>query len=251
MNAPAEPYSLVPGRARTGRGLIEIENVSFRYSETLPPLLKGLTLRIEPGRVVAVMGPSGCGKSTLAKLLQGLYRVSDGCIRIDGTDISVLTANELRANFGVVPQDTVLFSGTVHDNLLSACPHATFEQIVKACEVAEIHEFIERLPQGYKTELGERGVGLSGGQKQRLSIARAILKQPKILIFDEATSNLDLATAEHFCSTINQLKGRVTMLFITHALPKSLQVDEIVQIGVPRAGIEGSVQPLGAVGAPL
>ena len=131
----------------------------------------------------------------------------------------------------MVPQETILFSGTLYDNLLMANPHASFEQIVHACKVAEIHAVIEQLPQGYQTEIGERGVGLSGGQKQRLAIARAILKQPKILIFDEATSSLDAQTAEHFSATINQLKGKVTMLFITHALPKSLQVDEIVRIG--------------------
>ena len=239
MNAPMEPYSLVPGRVRAGRGLIEIEQLSFRYADHLPMLLRGLSLRIEPGRVVAFMGPSGCGKSTLAKLLQGMYRPSDGTIKLDGNDITYLAANELRLNFGVVPQETILFSGTVYDNLLAAHPHATFEQVVKACQVAEIHDVIERLPNGYQTEIGERGVGLSGGQKQRLAIARALIKQPKILIFDEATSSLDVATAEHFCATINQLKGKVTMLFITHALPKNLQVDEIVQIGVARVAPPG------------
>src|SRR5581483_11687275 len=109
MNAPAEPYSLTPGRLRPGRGLIEIEELSFRYAQDLPLLLRGLTLRIEPGRVVAFMGASGSGKSTLAKLLQGMYRPSEGRIRLDGTDITHLTANELRLNFGVVPQETILF----------------------------------------------------------------------------------------------------------------------------------------------
>jgi subfamily B ATP-binding cassette protein HlyB/CyaB len=250
MNAPMEPYSLLPGRIRAGRGVIEIEGLSFRYAESLPLLLKGLNLIIEPGRVVAFMGPSGCGKSTLAKLLQGLYRPSEGRIKLDGNDITYLAANELRLNFGVVPQETILFSGTVYDNLISAHPHATFEQVTKACQVAEIHEVIERLPKGYQTEIGERGVGLSGGQKQRLAIARALIKQPKILIFDEATSSLDVATAEHFCATINQLKGKVTMLFITHALPKNLQVDEIVQIGVARQSPESSLNSLEVVGTP-
>lgn len=250
MNAAPEPYAMVPGRVRGGRGLIEIEQLTFRYADHLPMLLNGLTLRIEPGRVVAFMGPSGSGKSTLAKLLQGMYRPVDGRIKLDGTDITYLAANELRLNFGVVPQETMLFSGTIYDNLIAAHPHATFEQIVKACQIAEIHDVIERLPQGYQTQIGERGVGLSGGQKQRLAIARALIKQPKILIFDEATSSLDIATAEHFCATINQLKGKVTMLFITHALPKNLQVDEIVQIGLPRptSTNEQSAGSLGAVG---
>ena len=113
---------------------------------------------------------------------------------------------------------------------MMANPHATFEQVVRACRWAEIHEVIEALPKGYQTEIGERGIGLSGGQKQRIAIARALLKQPKILIFDEATSSLDAATAEHFAVTINQLKGKVTMLFISHALPKNLHTDDTVTI---------------------
>lgn len=252
MNAPAEPYSVIPGRLGGGRGLIEMELVSFRYADHLPMVLKGLSLRVEPGQAIAIMGPSGCGKSTLAKLLQGMYRPSEGRIQLDGTDITHLAANELRLNFGVVPQDTVLFSGTIYDNLISAHPHATFEEVVKACRAAEIHEVIERLPQGYQSEIGERGVGLSGGQKQRLAIARALIKQPRILIFDEATSSLDVATAEHFCATINQLKGRVTMIFITHALPKNLQIDAIVQIGVARTTSSSGTTPgvLEVIGQP-
>jgi ATP-binding cassette, subfamily B, bacterial HlyB/CyaB len=186
---------------------------------------------VQPGKIVAIMGPSGSGKSTLAKLLQGFYVPSSGQINLDGNDIRYLSANELRHHFGVVPQETILFSGTIYDNLLMANPHATFEQAVHACRMAEIHHVIESLPQGYQSEIGERGVGLSGGQKQRLAIARALLKQPKILVFDEATSGLDAATAEHFAATINQLKGKVTMLFIAHALPKNLLVDEVVRIG--------------------
>ncbi len=195
------------------------------------PVSRISTSRVAPGKVVAIMGPSGSGKSTLTKLLQGFYQPASGTIKIDGTDIRYLSANELRHYFGVVPQETVLFSGTIYDNLLMANPHATFDQIVHCCRMAEIHSAIEALPQGYQTEIGERGVGLSGGQKQRLSIARALIKQPKILIFDEATSSLDSNTAEHFAATINQLKGKVSMLFITHAMPKNLQVDEIVRIG--------------------
>ena len=134
-----------------------------------------------------------------------------------------------------MPQETTLFSGTIYDNLQMASPHASFEQIVAACKMAEIHSVIEALPQGYQTEIGERGVGLSGGQKQRIAIARALLKRPSILIFDEATSALDGPTAEHFAHTINALKGKVTMLFITHGLPKGLQVDAIYRLGVQGA----------------
>ena len=231
MNAPKEPYTILPSRLRESTGRIEIVDLSFRYGEHLPYLYQGFGMTVQPGQVVAIMGPSGCGKSTLAKLLQGFYLPAGGQIKLDGNDIRNLSANELRHYFGVVPQETVLFSGTIYDNLLMAHPHASFEQAAHACKMAEIHEVIEALPQGYQTEIGERGVGLSGGQKQRLAIARALLKQPKILVFDEATSSLDAQTAEHFAATINQLKGKVTMLFIAHALPKNLLVDEIVQIG--------------------
>lgn len=130
-----------------------------------------------------------------------------------------------------MPQETVLFSGTLYDNLVMAHPHATFEEVIQACKAAEIHEVIENLSNGYQTEIGERGTGLSGGQRQRLAIARALLKKPKILIFDEAVSNLDQQTAEHFAKTINTLKGKVTMLFITHQIPRGLQVDEVVELG--------------------
>ncbi|MFZ6654759.1 peptidase domain-containing ABC transporter [Undibacterium sp. TJN19] len=231
MNAPMEPYSILPNRLRESQGSIAIENLSFRYGDNLPFLYQGFGMRVEPGKVIAIMGPSGSGKSTLAKLLQGFYVPVEGQIKIDGNDIRHLSANELRNYFGVVPQETVLFSGTIYDNLLMANPHATFEQAAHACRMAEMHDVIESLPQGYQTEIGERGVGLSGGQKQRMAIARALLKQPKILVFDEATSSLDAETAEHFAATINQLKGQVTMLFITHALPKNLLVDEVVKIG--------------------
>jgi ATP-binding cassette, subfamily B, bacterial HlyB/CyaB len=230
MNAPAEPYRLMPSRQRQGEGRIEIDGVSFRYADDRPFLFENLSLHIEPGKTVAIMGASGSGKSTLAKLLQGFYWPTVGRIKIDGIDIRHLAANELRANFGVVPQETVLFSGSIYQNLVMANAHASFEQVVQACKMAEIHAAIEALPQGYQTPIGERGAGLSGGQKQRLAIARALLKRPKVLIFDEATSALDAETAEHFAKTINALKGKVTMLFITHAVPRNLRIDEIIHV---------------------
>ena len=230
MNAPTEPYSIVPARDNAGQGGIEICDLSFRYGDNRPYLYRHLGLALRPGACVALMGPSGSGKSTLAKLLQGFYLPTEGQIKIDGRDIRHLSANELRSHFGVVPQETVLFSGTIYDNLIIANPNATFEQITQACKWAEIHDTIERLPEGYQNLIGEHGAGLSGGQKQRLAIARALLKRPKILIFDEATSDLDHATAEQFARTINQLKGKVTMLFIAHQLPKGLAVDEVVTL---------------------
>ncbi len=231
MNAPAEPYSLTSQRRHDGHGLVTVQGLAFRYGPERPYLYENLNLTLKPGQAIAIMGSSGSGKSTLAKLMLGFYTPSAGSIQIDGIDVRNLSANELRAYFGVVPQETILFSGTILDNLRMGNPAATFEQITQAAQWAGIHTTIEQLPQGYETEIGERGAGLSGGQKQRIAIARALLKRPKVLIFDEATSALDEQTAEGFAQTINQLKGRVSMLFITHALPKSLQVDGVWQIG--------------------
>jgi subfamily B ATP-binding cassette protein HlyB/CyaB len=221
---------VIPARDASGKGRIGIDGIAFKYAEHLPLVYENLSLNILPGQMIGIMGPSGCGKSTLAKLLQGFYQPSAGRILIDGIDIRYLSANELRSHFGVVPQETMLFSGTIYDNLQMASPNATFEQITAACKMAEIHSVIAALPQGYQTEIGERGAGLSGGQKQRIAIARALLKRPNILIFDEATSALDGPTAEHFAHTINALKGKVTMLFITHGLPKGLNVDAVYRL---------------------
>ncbi len=239
MDMPTEPYALLPQRAGQQHprgGTIEFQDVSFRYSEQHPWLYRGLNLTIRPGQLTVLMGPSGCGKSTLAKLLLGFYPPTDGCLLLDGHDTRHMSANELRSGFGVVPQETTLFSGTVYDNLQMANPHADFAQIVEVCRMAEIHDVIEQLPQGYQTPLGEHGVGLSGGQRQRIAIARALLKKPRVLIFDEATSSLDAPTAEHLAHTINQLKGKVTILLIAHALPRGLQADEVLQFGAKGAG---------------
>ena len=236
LDMPQEPHALVPSRESTNAqtGQLDLINLAFRYSEHHPWLYRQLNMRFKPGHLTVLMGPSGCGKSTLAKLLLGFYQPSDGLIQLDGKDIRHLAANELRATFGVVPQETVLFAGTLYDNLVMAHPHASFEDVIEACKAAEIHEVIEKLPEGYQTEIGERGTGLSGGQKQRIAIARALLKKPKILIFDEAVSNLDTQTAEHFARTINKLKGLVTMLFITHQIPRGLQVDEVFELGADK-----------------
>lgn len=231
LDMPQEPHTLTPTRENQGPGRIDLSHLAFRYSEHHPWLYRNLSLTLKPGHLTVLMGPSGCGKSTLAKLLLGFYLPNEGQINLDGKDIRHLAANELRQTFGVVPQETVLFAGTLYDNLVMAHPHASFEDVIQACKAAEIHDVIETLNDGYQTEIGERGTGLSGGQRQRIAIARALLKRPKILVFDEAVSNLDQQTAEHFAKTINKLKGKVTMLFITHQIPRGLQVDEVIELG--------------------
>ena len=237
MDAPAEPFVLTPSRAPQGKAEVQVQDLAFRYSPEVPFVFRNFNLSLKPGKVTVLTGPSGSGKSTLAKLLLGFYQPQDGRITIDGRDIRHFPANELRQYFGVVPQETVLFSGTIYENLLAANPNASFADIVQACRIAEIHDVIEKLPKGYNTEIGEHGVGLSGGQKQRISIARAVLKRPRVLVFDEATSNLDPATADQFAHTINRLKGNVTVLFIAHLVPKGLQVDEVICLGERRAQI--------------
>lgn len=233
MNAPSEPHNTQPSRKTQRRGLIEIEQLAFRYSDRHPWLYENFNLSIAPGRTVALMGPSGCGKSTLARLLLGFHQPQQGRIQIDGISIANLPVNELRRYFGVVPQETVLFSGSLLQNLQAADPHASFDHIVTACVMAGIHDTLEQLPDGYRTIVGERGIGLSGGQRQRISIARALLKQPHVLIFDEATSALDADTARQLAITINSLKRKVSVLFIAHALPEGLMVDWVVSIGRP------------------
>jgi subfamily B ATP-binding cassette protein HlyB/CyaB len=233
MNAPAEPHSLAPSRGAGGAGALELRGLSFRYSERHPYLFRNVAFSIKPGELVLISGASGSGKSTLAKLLLGFYQPSDGRILLDGRDVAQLAANDLRQTYGVVPQDTLLFSGTVYENVAMANPHAGFDDIVTACRAAEMHAVIEKLPQGYQTPLGEHGIGLSGGQKQRLAIARALLKRPKVLIFDEATSNLDPATAESLARTINHLKGKATIVFIAHQVPPGLQIDRHLSFNRP------------------
>ncbi len=231
MDAPPEPYTLRPTRSAEAVGRVQVADLAFRYASGQPWLFRNLSLALNPGRITVLTGPSGTGKSTLAKLLLGYYPPGEGAIHIDGRDIGHLSANELRQYFGVVPQETVLFSGSLYDNLVAANPHAVREDVVRACRAAEIHDTIEALPQGYATPIGENGVGLSGGQKQRIAIARALLRRPRILVFDEATASLDAPTAERFAQTVNRLRDTVATLFISHHVPAGLQVDEVVALG--------------------
>jgi subfamily B ATP-binding cassette protein HlyB/CyaB len=231
MNAPAEPDSLVPTRPAVATTSIEFAEVSFRHAENLPYLYRGFNFQLGSGECVALMGPSGSGKSTLAKLLLGTCMPTDGQIRVNGRDTRTMPVSELRAHFGVVLQDSRVFSGSLYENLVNANPRAGMEDIARACRLAEIHDFIVQLPDGYQTRIGEQGIGLSGGQKQRLAIARALLRHPRVLIFDEAGSNLDAETAEQIGHTVSRLKGGMSILFIAHQLPASLQVDRVCTLG--------------------
>jgi subfamily B ATP-binding cassette protein HlyB/CyaB len=231
MDAPTEPYRAERSRILSRQGRVQIEAISFRHSENLPWLFENLSLDMPPGSCTVIMGPSGCGKSTLASMIQSFCRPQDGRILIDGTDTRTLSTQELRSQLGVVPQSTVLFAGTLIENFLIVQPSATFDEVVEACQAAEIHDTIQAMPDAYLTEVGERGVGLSGGQLQRISIARALLKKPSILLLDEATSALDAHTAAGIAQTLNKLNGLVTTICISHSIPRGLKVDQSVRLG--------------------
>ncbi len=230
MDVRCEPRTLVATHDARGPARIEFRGVGFRYREGHPPVLRGFDLSVAPGECVAITGPSGAGKSTLTRLLQGFLYPSEGEVRLDGRDTRTMAVNELRGAFGVVPQETVLFSGNIHDNLVIGHPQASHEMVVQACRLAEIHAVLQALPEGYRTVVGERGAGLSGGQKQRIAIARALLKRPRVLIFDEATSSLDAVVAEQIAATIARFRGKVTILFITHRVPAALAADRVVEL---------------------
>lgn len=208
-------------------GDIEFENVDFRYSEDLP-ILKNVSFKVPKGSSVAVVGPSGAGKSTLTNLIPRLYDAVNGRVKIDGRDIKDADIFSLRKHIGFVTQDTYLFNGTVKANLLYAGEEASDEEIVDACKKANIHDFIDSLPEKYETIVGNRGLKLSGGEKQRLSIARAILKDPAILILDEATSSLDSISESLIQQAVEPLLKNRTSVVIAHRLSTVMAADEII-----------------------
>ena len=213
------------------QGTIEFKNVTFSYDKT-KEVLNNVSMKIEKGRKLALVGPSGGGKTTICHLLPNFYKLEDGVgeILIDGKNIKDLTLQSVRKNIGIVQQDVFLFAGTIKDNILYGNPDATEEEMVEAAKKANIHEYILTLPNGYDTQIGERGVKLSGGQKQRISIARVFLKNPAILILDEATSALDNTTEVLIQQALDELcKGRTTLV-VAHRLSTIRNADEIVVV---------------------
>ncbi len=199
------------------KGEVSFENVSFRYN-SVAPVLNNISFSVQPGQLVALLGGSGSGKSTIASLIPRFYDVSSGCITIDGVDIRDVTLASLRRNVGIVQQDIFLFSATIRDNIAYGAVDADMEQIIAVAKAAQLHDFIQSLPEGYDTWVGERGVTLSGGEKQRLSIARTLLMNPGILILDDSTSSIDAETEYYIRQALDRLiKGRTTFI-ITHRL---------------------------------
>jgi len=218
---------------KPGAGEIEFSRVSFSYNPDRQ-ILHNVSFRVPAGKKVAVVGQSGSGKSTLARLLFRFYEVDDGTITINGTDIKSVTQDSLRESIGIVPQDSVLFNHTIHYNIEYAKPGATQEEIEQAARMANIHDFITTLPQGYNSTVGERGLKLSGGEKQRIAIARAILKNPPIMVFDEATSSLDSAAEKVINHSLKEISRQHTTLVIAHRLSTIADADEILVMDAGR-----------------
>jgi ATP-binding cassette, subfamily B, bacterial MsbA len=232
------------------RGGIAYEEVHFRYGDSpaLPWILDGITLQCAPGEIVALVGPSGGGKTTLVSLLPRFWDVGLGRILLDGIDIRSLRLADLRRAVGVVPQEAALFSGTVRENIAYARPGASSEEVESAAHSANAHEFIQRLPKGYDTLVGERGVRLSGGQRQRVAIARAVLKDPAVLILDEATSSLDAESEGLIEDALARLLVGRTTLIIAHRLSTVRRADRLVVVDRGRVVEEGSHAALLALG---
>ena len=207
--------------------VLRFENVSFHYDPDRP-ILKDVSFEIPAGRTVAVVGPSGAGKSTLSRLIYRFYDVSEGRITIDGQDVRDVAQDSLRAAIGMVPQDTVLFNETIGYNIRYGRPSASDAEVAEAARMAQIERFIERLPKGFDTPVGERGLKLSGGEKQRVAIARTILKAPPILILDEATSALDTKTEQDIQSALDAVAADRTTLVIAHRLSTVVKADQII-----------------------
>ena len=209
---------------------LEVRDLTFRYRADEPPVLEHLSFRVPAGGRVALVGPSGAGKTTLINLLVRFWEYEEGAILLDGQDLRGYAADDVRALVGVVAQQTHLFHATMRENLLVANPEADEAALVTACRMAELHDFIAGLPQGYETLVGENGVNLSGGERQRLAIARAVLKAAPILVLDEATAHLDDATAQRVLANLEPFMAGRTVLISAHRHLDLVRVSQVVTL---------------------
>jgi ATP-binding cassette subfamily B protein len=211
------------------RGEVKFENVTFRYNEDQEHnTLENISLQVQPGETIAIVGRSGSGKSTLVKLLQGLYHPTKGRISIDGHDLVHVSPESLRRQLGVVPQECFLFSGTIWENIALYNDEVSLDQVVEVAKLAEAHAFIQEMPLGYNTQVGERGASLSGGQRQRIAIARALLGEPRIVLLDEATSSLDTESERRFQQNLTRISRDRTTFIIAHRLSTVRNADCIL-----------------------
>ncbi len=224
-------------------GSIELKDVYFSYDPERA-ILKGVSLKVEPGQTLAIVGPSGSGKSTIGRLLFRFYDVTEGALLVDGQDVRDVTQFSLHEAVGVVPQDTVLFNDTIYYNIAYGRANATWAQIEQAAKAAQIHDFVQSLPNGYYTKVGERGLKLSGGEKQRVGIARSLLKNPPILLLDEATSALDTETEYEIQESLIQMAHGRTVMIIAHRLSTVVHADRIVVLEQGQIVEEGSHKEL-------
>ncbi|WP_312563040.1 lipid A export permease/ATP-binding protein MsbA [Anaerospora sp.] len=229
------------------KGHVALQHLSFAYSPG-QYALRDVSLEVKPGQTIAIVGPSGAGKTTIANLLPRFYEATEGSILVDGKDIRTVTMQSLRQQIGIVPQETVLFNGTVYDNILYGRLDATHEEVIAAAKAANAHNFIDRMPDQYQTQIGERGAKLSGGQRQRISIARAILKDPRILILDEATSALDTESEKLVQQALDKLMIGRTSFVIAHRLSTVQRADMIVVLDKGRLVEQGTHSELLASG---
>jgi ATP-binding cassette subfamily B protein len=225
-------------------GTVKYENVSFRFAASGAMQLSNVNIEIPAERFVGIVGQSGSGKSTMMKLLLRLYNAESGRILIDGYDIAKVELYSLRRQIGIVPQDPLLFDGTVQENIALTNPEATTEEIIGAARIAVAHEFIMNLPNGYNTRVGEKGAALSGGQRQRIAIARSILQRPRLLVLDEATSALDYPTERQLCLNLAKEFRKNTVFFVTHRLNTVSNADIILVMEGGRVVEQGNHQEL-------
>jgi ATP-binding cassette, subfamily B, multidrug efflux pump len=243
LDAPLEVQDALDARALPPiRGRVELDQVHFRYSGDEQEVLRGLSFSVEPGQTVAILGTTGSGKSTLVNLLPRFYDVTAGSVRIDGCDVREVTLTSLRSQIGIVLQEALLFSGTVRDNIAYGQPNAAIEQIRAAAEAAQAAEFIQTLPNGYDTLVGERGVGLSGGQRQRIAIARALLVAPRLLILDDSTSAVDAETEAAIQAALDRLirDARRTTFVIAQRISTVRDADLILVLDAGRVAAQGT-----------
>ncbi|MFN8882584.1 MAG: ABCB family ABC transporter ATP-binding protein/permease, partial [Alphaproteobacteria bacterium] len=236
-----------------GAGEIRFEDVRFGYRPDRE-ILKGVSFTVPPGRMLAIVGPTGAGKSTISRLLFRFYDTTGGRVLVDGQDVRGLSQQSLRAAIGVVPQDTVLFNDTIRYNIAYGRPGASDAEIENAAKLAQVHDFVTRLPDGYATRVGERGLKLSGGEKQRVAIARTILKDPRLLILDEATSALDTRTEQDIQAALRDVARNRTTLVIAHRLSTVVEADEIIVLqegAIAERGTHGGLIAAGGLYADM